>query len=83
MNKYQSRFFFSIKENIDKQDSGLRGHWVKDGPCWVLLTFSFEKDRSVAVCSRQSFRAQVVKNLPAMQETPVEFLGQEDLLEKG
>ena len=27
--------------------------------------------------------AQMVKNLPAMQETPVQFLGQEDLLEKG
>ena len=27
--------------------------------------------------------AQMVKNLPAMQETHVQFLGQEDLLEKG
>ena len=27
--------------------------------------------------------AQLVKNLPAMQETPVWFLGQEDPLEKG
>ena len=25
---------------------------------------------------------QLVKNLPAMQETPVQFLGQEDLMEK-
>ena len=32
---------------------------------------------------RASLRAQLVKNLPAMQETPVQFLGQEDLLEKG
>ena len=32
----------------------------------------------------QSFlTAQLVKNLPAMQEIPVQFLGQEDLLEKG
>ena len=30
-----------------------------------------------------SLIAQVVKNLPAMQETPVRFLGLEDLLEKG
>ena len=29
------------------------------------------------------FIAQLVKNPPAMQETPVQFLGQEDLLEKG
>ena len=30
-----------------------------------------------------SLVAQVVKNLPAMQETLVKFLGQEDPLEKG
>ena len=28
-------------------------------------------------------RAQQVENPPAMQETPVQLLGQEDLLEKG
>ena len=30
-----------------------------------------------------SLVAQLVKSLPAMQETPVLFLGSEDLLEKG
>ena len=30
-----------------------------------------------------SLVTQLVKNLPAMQEIPVQFLGQEDLLEKG
>jgi len=30
-----------------------------------------------------SLVAQLVKNPPAMQETPVQFLGQEDFLEKG
>ena len=30
-----------------------------------------------------SLVAQLVKNLPAVQETPVQFLGQEDPLEKG
>ena len=30
-----------------------------------------------------SLIAQLVKNPPAMQETPVRFLGREDLLEKG
>ena len=30
-----------------------------------------------------SLVAQLVKNLPVMQETPVKFLGQEDPLEKG
>ena len=35
-------------------------------------------------CGRQaSLIAQVVKNLPAMPETPAQLLGQEDLLEKG
>ena len=32
---------------------------------------------------RASLRAQLVKNLPAMRETPVRFLGWEDPLEKG
>ena len=32
---------------------------------------------------RASLVAQLVKNLPATQETPVQFLGREDLLEKG
>ena len=42
--------------------------------------------RPIWVCSflhRASLMAQLVKNLPAMQETLVWFLGQEDLLEKG
>ena len=30
-----------------------------------------------------SLIAQLVKKLPAMQETPVRFLGQEDPVEKG
>ena len=30
-----------------------------------------------------SLIAQLVKNLPGIQETPVQFLGQEDLVEKG
>ena len=33
--------------------------------------------------SRASLIAQVVKNLPAMQETLFQILGQEDPLEKG
>ena len=32
---------------------------------------------------RASQVTQLIKNLPAMQETPVRFLGQEDPLEKG
>ena len=35
------------------------------------------------VCMRAPLMAQLVNNPPPMQETPVQFLGQEDLLEKG
>ena len=35
-----------------------------------------------SICIFSSLIAQLVKNLPAIQETPVQFLGQEDLLEK-
>ena len=35
------------------------------------------------IVNRASLLAQMVKNLPAMQETKVQSLGQEDLLEKG
>ena len=34
-------------------------------------------------CFRAFLIAQLVKNPPTMQETLVQFLGQEDLLEKG
>ena len=34
------------------------------------------------MCHRASLIAQLVKNTPAMQETPVQFLGREDPLEK-
>ena len=30
-----------------------------------------------------SLEPQLVKNLPAMQKTPLQFLGQEDPLERG
>ena len=38
---------------------------------------------TVLHCSRESLVAQMEKNLPAMQETKVQSLGQEDTLEKG
>ena len=37
----------------------------------------------VSTANVASLIAQLVKNPPAMQETPVRFLGQEDPLEKG
>ena len=38
---------------------------------------------SVALSLLVSLVGQIIKNLPAMQETQVQFLGQEDPLEKG
>ena len=46
----------------------------------ILLFFSFFFFNWSIV--RASFIAQLVKNSPAMQETPVRFVGQEDPLEK-
>ena len=48
----------------------------------TLLHFTKE----LGLCSVDNWAfliAQLVKNLPAMQETPVLFLDQQDLLEKG
>ena len=36
-----------------------------------------------SINKRASLVAQIVKNLPAIQETGVQSLGQEDILEKG
>ena len=51
------------------------------------LLFSLTPSYNIRIClCRQSWAlliAQLVKNLPAIQETPVQFLGWEDLLEKG
>ena len=46
------------------------------------LTVSLWEDFSVFILWA-SLIAQLVKNPPAMQETPIQFLGWEDLLEKG
>ena len=43
----------------------------------------FRSFRVACVMGLASLVAQLVKNLPAVQETPVRFLGQEDLLEEG
>ena len=46
-----------------------------------MVLLIVEKIYSVSLGT--SLVAQLVKNLPAMQETPVRFLGWEDPLEKG
>ena len=44
-----------------------------------MQTFTYRMDKQQGV----SLIAQLVKNPPAMQETPVRSLGREDPLEKG
>ena len=51
--------------------------------CPALADFSYAFSDFLPFMTAASLIAQLVKNLPAMQETPVPFLGQEDLLEKG
>ena len=43
---------------------------------WIIFTLSYN-------ALQASLLAQLLKNLPAMQETLVQLLGWEDLLEKG
>ena len=50
--------------------------------CSPFQTYVYHIDPSCTI-KRASVIAQVVKNLPAMQEILVQFLGQEDPLEKG
>ena len=57
---------------------------------WVAMASSRgssqHRDQTQVSCItiiRVFLLAQLVKNLPAMQETVVQFLGREDLLEKG
>ena len=55
----------------------------------LFLKFPFKKkkkscDSTVFISeNRASLVAQLVKNLPAIQETPVQFLGREDPMERG
>ena len=46
------------------------------------VTWMNQKDMKYMI-TWASLIAQLVKDLPAMQETPVQFLGWEDPLEKG
>ena len=51
---------------------------------WVMMDFPDDPVVKIPLpCRIASLVAQLVKNLPAMQETPVQFLDWEDPLEKG
>ena len=49
----------------------------------IIVTAVSSCHKELLPASRASLIAQLVKNLPAMQETPVRFLGWKDPLEKG
>ena len=51
--------------------------------CMTMRDKIKDLERLSTLLSGTSPVAQLVKDLPAVQETPVQFLGQEDLLEKG
>ena len=51
----------------------------------LIIDSSKDNPKILYICSvlRASLVAQLVKNMTAIQETPVQFLGREDPLEKG
>ena len=53
--------------------------WAED----EMVRYHYQLNRHEFEQTEASLVAQLVKNLPAMQETPIQFLGQEDPLEKG
>ena len=58
----------------------LTSYWTFLGVTSSLSTFAFI---GVSEGEGASLIVQLVKNLPVVQETPVQFLGSGDLLEKG
>ena len=62
---------------------GILGTLVTKVTCNLYLAFQVLQDWPQLSSPRASLVAQLVKNLPVMQETLVQFLGQEDPLEKG
>ena len=57
----------------------MQGIQLNSAQCFLLLD---SENNSLSAC-RASLIAQLVKNMPAMQETLVQFMDQEDPLEKG
>ena len=64
-------------KGINRSGRGF-GKTGKPSKCWAAV-----RDKAgLGEWLRASLIAQLVKNSPAMQETPVQFLGWEDPLEK-
>ena len=61
------------KSEIEPESPALAGRFFTTDP----------PGKPAIMIIRVSLIAQLVKNLPAIQETPVRFLGREDPLEEG
>ena len=75
--KYIKRDLTSVQWLLRVRGCETRKENLPSSKCWELLPW---EELHLHICS---LVAQPVKNLPAMQETLVQFLGQEDPLEKG
>ena len=65
------------KTCLDQEMEETWGKFFSCNTCQIFLSFG------LFALEKSSLEAQLPKNLPAMQETPVQFLGQEDPLKKG
>ena len=64
--------FYSLQINLQGNfDQNPKGYFGEESDKWILIYMG------------ESLIDQLVKNLPAMQETPVQFLGEEGLLQEG
>ena len=66
------------QENFRKASNSASLTTLEPLTVWITTNWKILKEMGIP-----DHIAQLVKNPPAMQETPVQFLGQEDPLEKG
>ena len=71
-----------LQEIVDRQAWHAAVHGVMKSQTW-LSDWTTTCIYMYLFFFKSSLITQLVKNLPAMQETPVRFLGREDALEKG
>ena len=77
------QFAFIQRYQKKKENSYYFDKFDKIQRCMQLPHLFREHFKTHHIPDRASLIAQLVKNPPAMQETPVRFLGQEDPLENG
>ena len=81
---FKAKVVYRIFKNMSDNNNTKNWGGVKKYYTWkVILLFEGRVIKDIYWKFWASLIAQLVKNLPAVQETPVWFLGQEDPLEKG